>query len=294
MNIEKDANNIKLNSICKFVEKSIIPIIVCLEDEKTGKYKSGIHGTGTLFKFLDKYFIISAAHVLSPLDKRYENKIGIPIAKNKPEVITLNNCIISTPFDNEICNKYDYGIIELSTYYGKDLEENYIFLNEDNISFKIYDKMNIYISGYPASWTYFDDNTNILHTVPFKLMSRRKTPQKNYPEYDQNAHIMVEYNDSYYFGTDIKNKIIAEQDLGGISGCSIWADEDYSKEFWCPKNNLKIIGIQTGFMKAEYIKGTKWIFLAEAFKHYDENIYKLLFECREKQSVRCFKELKQS
>ena len=150
MDIEKDTHNIKLNSISKFAEKSIIPIIACLNDEKTGKLNSGVHGTGTLFKFIDKYFIISAAHVLAPLDKQYENKIGIPLAKNKTKVRILNNCTISTPSDNEISYKYDYGIVELSTKQGKELEENYSFLNEVHISFKIYDEMNIYISGYPG------------------------------------------------------------------------------------------------------------------------------------------------
>ena len=192
MDINKNTHNIKLNSISKFAEKSIIPIIACLEDEKTGKYKSGVHGTGTLFKFLDKYFIISAAHVLAPLEKRYENKIGIPVAKNKPGIRVLKNCIISTPSDSEISYKYDYGIVELSINHGKELEENHSFLNEDHISFKLYDTMNIYISGYPESWTYFDDRTNILNTAPFKLMSRRKIPQKDYPEYDPNAHIILD------------------------------------------------------------------------------------------------------
>ena len=285
MDIKKDMHSIKLNSISKFAEKSIIPIIVCLENKETEGYNSGVQGTGTLFKFVDKYFIISAAHVLAPLDKRYENKIGIPIAKNKTEVRILRNCIISTPSDSEISYKYDYGIIELSVDLGKELEKNFSFLNEEHISFKIYDTMNIYFSGYPVSWTYFDNKTNILHTVPFKLMSRMKIPQKNYPDYDPNAHILAEYKDSYYFGAENNNKTVAEQDLRGISGCSMWTDEDYTLDFWCPENNLKIIGIQTGFMEAEYIKGTKWIFLAEAFQHYDNDIYKLLSECREKQSV---------
>ena len=151
--------------------------------------------------------------------------------------------------------------------------------------FEVVFAMNIYISGYPASWTYFDDRTNILHTTPFKLMSRRKIPEKNYPEYDPDAHIIAEYKDTYFFGPDLDNKAIAEQDLKGISGCSMWTDEDYSTDIWSPEKCLKIIGIQTGFMEAEYIKGTKWIYLAEAFQHYDLDIYKLLSECREKQSV---------
>jgi len=63
----------------------------------------------------------------------------------------------------------------------------------------------------------------------------------------------------------------------------MWTDEGCSTDLWSPEKSLKIIGIQTGYMKAEYIKGTKWTYLAEAFQYYDQNIYKLLSECREKQ-----------
>ena len=41
-------------------------------------------------------------------------------------------------------------------------------------------------------------------------------------------------------------------------------------------------------MENEYIKGTKWIYLAEAFKNIDENISKLLYACKEKQKQDAF------
>ena len=34
-------------------------------------------------------------------------------------------------------------------------------------------------------------------------------------------------------------------------------------------------------MEAEYIKGTKWVYMIEVFRHIDKNIFNLLSECNE-------------
>jgi len=82
-------------AISRYVENSITPIIADYEDKKTGERKVGIHGTGTLFKFLDKYFLITAAHVLTATEG-YEECVGIPVGKNRTKAIKFKECT-STP-----------------------------------------------------------------------------------------------------------------------------------------------------------------------------------------------------
>jgi hypothetical protein len=285
VDIEKITQDARELAISKFVEKSTIPIIAYLDDSETGERIAGIQGTGTLFKFMEKYFIITAAHVLEQIDQRNEKNIGIPIDKNKPDLITLQNCMIYIPTEEEIREKCDFGIIGLTNEIGGNLEQNYHFLNEKNITFRIYDKMTIIITGYINKWAKFDKDKNILYTAtPFKLMSRRKVPQNNYSEYDPRIHILAEYGETLFLGGDINKCISAEQELKGISGSSMWTIENDSSGIWSAEKCVKVIGIQIALMKEEYIKGTKWIYIAEAMKHIDISIHSLLTVCKGKSS----------
>jgi hypothetical protein len=285
VDIEKITQDARELAISKFVEKSTIPIIAYRDDSETRERIAGIHGTGTLFKFFERYFLITAAHVLEQIVQRNEKNIGIPIDKNKPDLITLHNCMIYIPSEEEIREKCDFGIIGLTNELGKNLEQNYNFLNETNISFRIYEKMTIIITGYINKWAKFDKNKNILYTVtPFKLMSRRKVPQNNYNEYDPKIHILAEYGETLFLGGDINKRMPAEQELKGISGSSMWTIEDDSSDIWSAEKCVKVIGIQTAFMEKEYIKGTKWIYMVEAMKHIDINIHSLLSDCKGKSS----------
>jgi len=252
------------------------------DTSETGKRIAGIHGTGTLFKFMGKYFLISASHVLEQIDQKNEKNIGIPIDKNKPDLITLLNCKIYTFNKEEIREKCDFGIIGLTNELGESLEQNYIFLNEKNITFKLYEEMTIIITGYINKHTIFDNNNILYIPAPFKLMSRRKVPEKNYSEYDPRIHILAEYGKTLFFGGDENKHIPAEQELKGISGSSMWTIEDDSSVIWSAEKCVKVIGIQSAFMEEEYIKGTKWKYTAEAFKYIDTNIYSLLIECKSK------------
>jgi len=143
--------------------------------------------------------------------------------------------------------------------------------------------MPIIITGYINKWTKFNKDKNILYTLkPFKLMSIRKEPKMNYNEYDPRIHILAEYGETLFLGGDENKRIPAEQELNGISGSAMWTIEDNSTEIWSAEKCVKVIGIQSAVMKEEYIKGTKWIYMAEAFKNIDNNIYSLLSKCKNK------------
>ena len=280
----KEEQEEKENAISKFVENSILPIIADYFDKKTGKRKVGVHGTGTLFKFLDKYFLITAAHVLRATEG-YEDYVGIPVGMNSIEVIKFRDCISYCPEDELLGNIYDIGIIELSDKLGKILEKSYQFLNEQNIRFSIQRNMDIYVSGYPCDWGIFDKTRNILITRTFRFMSKYKISKKKYDEFDPKAHILVEYNKIYYVGGKVDKLVFAEQNLNGISGCSLWSYENIESNVWSAEKCLKVIGIQSGVMKEEYIKGTKWEYMIEIFRHIDKNIFDLLSECNKEQTA---------
>jgi hypothetical protein len=269
-------------AICEYVENSVIPILIDYNDIKTGKCKAGIHGTGTLFKFIDKYFLITAAHVLKQTED-YDEYIGIPKSNKSTELIALNNCTRYYPEDDKLSDIFDIGIILLSESHGKLIEKYYCFLNELDIQFKVKQEMNIFISAYPNSWGKLNNSKYILLETPFRFMSKLKIPEiKNY-EVNPEIHILAEYSDMYYAGGDENKPRKAEQKLEGISGASMWAFEDNQSIIWTAKKCLKVIGIQCSLLEAKYIKGTKCVYLIDVFKYLDRDIYNLLFECYKKQ-----------
>ena len=260
----------------------MLPIVVDYEDKKTGEHKVGVHGTGTLFKFFDKHFLITAAHVLLATEG-YDDNIGIPAGKNSKRALRLYDCTRYCPENKELGNIYDIGVIKLSDIIGELLEKSYQFLNEQNIQFKINRNMYIYVAGFPNILGTFDETENTFNSTTWNFMSKHKIPEREYSEFDPKAHILVEYRKKYYEGGDEDKLVTAEQDLRGISGCSLWAFEDNQSIVWSAEKCLKVIGIQSGVMEAEYLKGTKWVYMIDAFKHIDQDIFDLLSECKKKQ-----------
>jgi hypothetical protein len=214
----------------------------------------------------------------------YDDFVGIPIGKNNIDILTFKDCVKYFPDDNKLRDIYDIGIIQLSESLGKLLERNYTFLNEQNVQFKFSSETNIYISGFPYSWGKFNKSKNVVLGKPFRLMSKYKIPSKKYDDFDPKIHILVEYANMYYSEGNENKPINAEQDLRGISGSSLWAFKDTQSPIWSTEKCLKVIGIQSHVMKAEYIKGTKWVYLIGAFKHIDQNIYNLLLDYYQNQN----------
>jgi len=116
-----------------------------------------------------------------------------------------------------------------------------------------------------------------LFSYQFDLITKYKIPKESYSKCDQNAHILVEYGCKLYIGGNETKPVLAEQELFGISGSSMWEviEEQYNI-LWSAEKYMKIVGIQCSIMEEEYIKGTKWEYLIDLFKGIDEEIYNLL------------------
>jgi hypothetical protein len=72
--------------------------------------------------------------------------------------------------------------------------------------------------------------------------------------------------------------IASPAELQGISGCSIWSYEDDDAPIWTAEKCLQVIAIQTGVSASGWIKGTRWAYVANAFKSIDPEISQSLQE----------------
>ncbi len=262
-------------SISRFAEKSIIPIIYDNAEENKGVLNTGTLGTGTLFKFLNRYFLITAGHVIEQIMKISHEIIGIPINRNgKSEISTLGSSQILLLGDPKIREEYDFGLIEFCDEIYEKLMETYFFLTIDNLQFNI-QSGKVFILGYPHSFDKIETKKRLLIGNQFKLESvLTSTDQSSDIPVDMNKHFLIDYPEISRPSSNGDNISI---NIKGISGCSIWSlNHDY-EGLWCAKKSLKVIGIQTGYFKSsKLIKGTRWNHIIKSFRSVDKDIFNML------------------
>jgi hypothetical protein len=265
----------KNRAIMAYVEKSIIPI-VC-DHTQDGKRTAGTCGTGSLFEFDGKYFLLTASHLFDAVNE-VKDWIGIPVAQRNSEIYTLDKCVLSRPDTAQEREKYDIAILRLDDSIAKEMKRSYKFLTYANVDRVRYNEQ-FYVSGFPFTFSKLFVETNQVVGIPFRFMSRHKSPsQEDYRWFDPAVHILVEYSETYYENGINPRPVAAPSDLEGISGCSIWNYEDDPKGIWAPETCLKVVGIQTGVRRGSYIKGTKWGYVINGFASVDQAIYQKLVE----------------
>ncbi len=269
-----DKRRMKNKAITEYVEKVIIPIIFDYTDNN-GNRTAGTYGTGTLFQFNEKSYLITAGHVIKDIDKIKEF-IGIPLGRVNAQVYTFGGCRFHYPSDPKIREKYDVGIVELTDDIVQELIKRYCFLSYGNVSKVHYDR-DFYISGYPFSYSKLDNQQDRIIGKPFRFMSMPKRPESSdFKYYDPSAHILIKYSDVHYANGIEQNKEVAPQKLGGISGCSVWNYIDETEGVWTPEKCLKVIGIQSTMKEENWLKAIKWGYVVSAFKEIDKGIYQKL------------------
>lgn len=257
-------------AIIAFVERSIIPIIAEVHDPLTNALRVGTEGTGTLFHFNDSFYIITAAHVIMPYEKKIKY-LGIPLKQNNSKIVHLDSCSFFCQNDDELRDKLDIGIIKLTTELANSLQENYRFLTYENLEFKDVYKY-VYVSGFPYKFNKLESNHLI--GTPFRFRSVLKLPtEEDCIKSDQKVHLLINYPEYYYINGDKELKIKSEDDLHGISGCPVWTIINKQNEVWAPEKYLKIIGIQQSVMNGKWIKATNFIYVLASFKEVDVKVY---------------------
>jgi hypothetical protein len=263
------------NAVINFVENSIIPFVADYKDLERNVRRVGTEGTGTLFEFNERYFIITAAHVISPIEIKKEF-VGIPIKQNMGEVFVLGNCKFYYPSDEMIKDKIDIAVVELSAELSKHLKVNYRFLSYENIELNHISK-HVYVSGFPKGYDILDIQSSRMIGVPFRFRSNlRNATQEEEGDCDQNIDLLVDYPEYYYLKGDESRKEKAEEELKGISGCPVWTWKDKLDDLWAPEKVLKVIGVQTAVHPGRWIKATNFQYVLAAFKNIDANIYEEL------------------
>jgi len=260
----------KMVAINEFVLKSTVPFLGV--NEKTGT--TGIVGTGCLFKFEERKFIVTAAHVVNEVTK-HETSIGIPTSQKTKDVFTLGRCRYATPGDSLVAD-LDLGFFELSEDFQEQFGNNYQFLSYDNLEFQ-FRNPRMLVSGFPNSYATSPSGKRAIDAKPLLLTSTLLSDQQKLGIDEANEYsIFVQWSNDFTQFTTINENTPHERDLGGLSGSPIWQYYEYDK-IWSPQNCLRIVAIQCSVKSQSWIKGIKIGYLFALFKNYDATIFEKLF-----------------
>ena len=245
----------KLNALRQFTDFCIIPFLA--KNGNSSDVKYGVLGTGVLFKFNSRSFIVSAAHVIE-LCQKNQDKVGIPLTLKGSDVYTLGHCRTSMPDDIGIRDKLDIAFLELSNEHLQKFSSDYKLLSYENIEKKLINTK-ILIKGYPDSYSIKLNSKAKIESKPLRLMTTQYSVEETVRIPEKNEYCFFEkWNKTYDefvngFENTQTNKILG--DISGKSNMQYYLNnQDYDSA-----NSIKIIGIQVS-VKEKVDKGVKnWI-----------------------------------
>jgi hypothetical protein len=202
------------------------------------KGKQSALGSGLLFSLDQKFFMITAAHVIGEKQK----EIYVILSDKE---IQLGGLLLLTPIPisgKRDDDKIDIAIMHLTDSSVADLLQNFKFIELENIgiSYKKISQANYLVVGYPATKTKKVWGKDEIKSKPFVYRSK-ENEIFNYAKFgfSNKLHIAVKF-DGKVVSTRNKN-LHKAPNLHGISGCGLW----YLKDFGKPSmiDNKQLVGV---------------------------------------------------
>jgi hypothetical protein len=235
--------------------------------------KPAVHlfGTGILFQIGDARFVITAAHVIREAHK-WRKTLGfsdahdsfVSVPENWISSAPVQFCSSEDPFDVAVCRLPDSSVERLS---GKR------FLCRDDVEFDDQSPTTVFsMFGYPGIWTTpscADDEKLTVRPLEYTTYA-----------YDGSVETLNGYQTRYHLllgasadenttedgsMAEFKNQrgesATFPRDLGGISGCSVWAIGDLTVpvDRWCNRRPRVVAFATCGYQESKVIRATRWV-----------------------------------
>ncbi len=215
--------------------------------------RSGVIGTGTLFRVAEKSFLVSAHHVFT---QATTNDYGLSLHdlcpdSDAPPLPLVGRVVFSAA--------YDVAVMELSPEIVAGLP------NRTFLSVHEADRMSrrpaggvFALFGYPSVQVTPRENLDLLIMPLGHFSNRFIGPNESFEDFDPRSHLLVD-GERNGRQLDSTGRPLPGS-LKGMSGCSIWHVyfPGLSLKHWTP-DDVVIVGVQTGVYKnGTVIKGTRW------------------------------------
>lgn len=251
-------NNLEAAAIERFTLNVTLPLLY-----ERGE-KSYLWGTGTLFSMLDRYFVVTASHLFDP-PFTFEN-LGFPTNPKNGSLNTFGKMQCYRT-DSEI---FDIAVIEVQQKESIErLKDGWQFLNLNNIAAPT-SHGNFLLAGYPSSLS--KEENGWLKGTLITAYSKRITEvpieasKPIHPELD----LFFNYDDT---ATTLYGKKLETSELPGTSGASVWQiDNETGLGIWSPELAIKVVRVQSSYLRNKYFRAKNWLAVAKAFSNIDDDL----------------------
>lgn len=240
------------DAIQHFVADATLPILA--------RNQTSIWGTATLFNVVNRYFIVTAAHVLEVCSEdnwvfptnRQRSPVLPPIGRTRrlPAIIS------------------DVAVIEIVEASSIDtLRRGWRFLTFDNV---VLDPVGTvyFLAGYPQSIAVSTDDLVAGHLLtaffkPISVPDYAEGPVE--PAYDRFfIHSAV--------ATGWDGGRLDSPRLQGVSGGSVWHCQPHEGGIWLPERACRIFAVQSSARHGEYVRAKSWKAVIDIFEQSDAQL----------------------
>ena len=243
----------------EFLARTAVPILYGVEDTAV------IRGTGTLFQFLGRVFLVTASHLFDGgIDP---GSIGIPIRPFGPKLKYVRPARLNRTGED----RFDAAVVEvLDEGMARELAASWNVLTREHLATPVAGADSV-VAGYPSA-SAVSASGGITTTLVSIITSRLDSPPPDAQDpVDSDLDLFFEYRRSgprYRGGDDDRTP-----DLEGISGCSVWQlGSPPSGKLWTAERQMRVVAVQTSFNHSKFIRAKSWKAVATLFGNIDEEI----------------------
>jgi hypothetical protein len=256
-----------MRALGAFAASVAVPIVY--DHEQSGGDQIG---TGTLLTADGRFFLITAAHLFK-FKGCDPGRFAIASA-NTTQMWSIGRCNLLIPTNDA----FDVAVVEL-------LEEATI--ERAKASWKILTLAN---SGLASQ-----DGVFVLCGFPSERTERTGdlirgsriiafTERINEPPADAEPPVHPALDLFFHYDLEaiqITGTAIATPNLRGCSGASIWEyREPQGVSFWTPEQCLRVVGVQSAWLKGQYFRAKSWAAVLEIMRKTDERLAAIVNEHR--------------
>jgi hypothetical protein len=259
---QSEEEKIRLHAIYEFLQRCTVPILAVFGENRW------ITGTGTLFEFGARHFLITAKHVLEDFDPKTDargyprltwEQVGLPLnrrAGGERNVWTIPKAVIHLPDDNI----YDVAIVEIDAPgLVENLKKEWHFLSAPNVRIVSHGSDRFIVAGYPDKTT-VKDGESLVSTFFCNLTSRYvgsldgvnwKTP------FDPSVDFLLANSDTFVSPAGLSGPMPKVQ---GISGSSVWQilPPDVTQGVWTAESQIRVVAVETTVVENMFFRAKLW------------------------------------
>lgn len=214
-------------------------------------------GCGALFRINGNGYFVSARHVVEAAASARELQVPDAPFTGRLRLLSLESGVFGH-------GRFDVSIAPIQAADVEELGEHWEILGVENLGEPRQPREWVHvIQGFPAAG--IEVAADRYSATPTCLFLSPYSGDID-GDYEPGVHIVLGYDREVHVLGGGRQSAPA---LPGISGSPIWVGVVTAEPVWTPAKQIKVLGVQSAWMKGRYIKGVRWRVVAELFDAID-------------------------